>query len=187
MAESSTTKTILTVLIIVIFPLVLVFLLIKPVSISGSSMEPNYVNGDRYIALKQVHKVFPPKRGDVIMFHLPDEEDYRFVSRIIGLPGEQVRVENGDVYIDNSILTEDYLEPEVETEMQEGMSLEDTSADTAAFELNAGVDILKEGENVIVPADRYFVLSDNRDNAIDSRNYGFIEKSGIIAKLVFQY
>ncbi len=118
----------------------------QSVSVSGSSMEPSYHDGDRLVMEKISYRMDVPERFDVIVF--PLRENYYLVKRVIGLPGETVQISaEGDIFIDGRLLEEDY-----------GMEPID----------NAGI-----AENgIILGEDEYFVLGDNRNHSADSRNAG---------------
>lgn len=132
-----------------------------------SSANPNMqpaITINQVWALKTVNEAF--KRGDIIAFYIPQKDKYSNVARIVGLPGESIMLKGGKVYINNNQITESYLLEGVTTETGEG---------------------LKEGEAKLIPADQYAVLADNRSGGLDSRDYGFITKTGIIGKMAFCY
>lgn len=118
----------------------------QSVSVSGSSMEPSYHDGDRLIMEKVSYRVGAPERFDVVVF--PRSGNYYLVKRIIGLPGETVYINsNGEIFIDGTLLEESYGMGRIE---------------------DAGI-----AENaVILGSGEYFVLGDNRNNSADSRNAG---------------
>ncbi|NCO05259.1 MAG: signal peptidase I [Candidatus Magasanikbacteria bacterium] len=135
--------------------------LFKPFYVKGQSMEPNFVQSD-YLIIDQLtyglrHK--NPERGDVIVFRAPvDLKDF-YLKRIIGLPGERVKVESGKVFVYNDeypqgfVLEEDYIS-------------EETTGST----------------NVSLGPNEYFVLGDNRDESFDSRRFGPIQEDTIVGK-----
>ena len=100
-----------------------------------------------------------PQRGDVIVFRYPKDPSRDFIKRVIGVPGDRVRVEGGLVYVNNVPIQESYISS------------------------NAGRDI----EEQIVPDSSYFVLGDNRPNSSDSRNWGFVPEDNIIGKAMLSY
>ncbi len=124
--------------------------------VNGVSMEPALKDGDRLIIDKLTYHFQEPERFDIIVF--PQDIDVYYVKRIIGLPGEKVEIIDGKIYIDGVILAENYgNEP-----MDENGSMEE----------------------VILGEDEYFVLGDNRNHSVDSRDssVGFIKKKHIIGK-----
>ncbi len=133
--------------------------LIQPFLVSGSSMVPNFSDGD-YLLVDQVTYQFrPPQRGEVVVFRSPGDKSTYFIKRIIGLPGEGVRIGNGKVEISSApekasyVLDENYLPPTIST------------GGNNQF-------VLKKGE--------YFVLGDNRSYSFDSRSWGPLNYKDIV-------
>jgi signal peptidase I len=165
---------------------ILIFLLVRTVAqnfrVEGPSMEPGLhdgqyllVNKAVYFNLADVAKFVPflhvndgdtkflfhgPQRGDVIVFRYPRDPDRDFIKRVIGLPGDRVRVVDGVVYVNDVALEEDYISAPA------GRDLE---------------------EEEIVPPGNYFVLGDNRPNSSDSRSWGFVPQDNIIGKAMLTY
>lgn len=135
-------------------------------NVPSGSMENTIITGDRMIGLRTAFWFSAPKRGQVVIFKFPDDENETFVKRIIGLPGETVHIKKGKIYINNSKkpLKEDYLkEP--------------------WFECN------NYDEPFKVPKDSYFCLGDNRNVSNDARfwNKKYVKKNKILAKAEFVY
>lgn len=149
----------------IIFTLIYLFIG-SPVKISGNAMNPNYTNGQYYMTNKTIYRSSAPQTGDVVILMNPKNKDQDLIKRVIGLPGDQVSIRNGAVYINGQRLQESYLSPGTYTK---------------------GGEFLNESFTIIVPQDSYFVLGDNRDHSSDSRNLGFISKQNIISKLSFCY
>lgn len=128
------------------------------------SMENTIMAGDRVIGSRLSYRFGDPQRGDVIIFHWPDDESTYFVKRIIGLPGDTVDIKNGHVYLNGSDT------PLEETYIKEPMNEEPDMH----FE---------------VPDDCYFVMGDNRNNSVDARywNNTYVRRDKIIAKVLFRY
>ena len=101
----------------------------------------------------------PPQRGEVIVFHYPRDTTKDFVKRVIGLPGEKIWVENGDVFIDGRQLEEPYL----------------TSRDTSS------------SKEIILRENEYYVMGDNRRGSNDSRNWGPVAGELVLGKVWFVY
>lgn len=137
--------------------------LIVNANIPSGSMENTIYPGDRLIGFRLAYLMKEPERKDIILFRFPDDESQIFIKRVIGLPGETVRVEDGKVYINDSDepLEEPYLK-----ETMEGSF--------GPYE---------------VPENSYFVMGDNRNNSRDSRYWEdpFVEKDQILAEAMFQY
>jgi len=135
------------------------YFLVQPFLVNGSSMEPNFESGD-YIIINEISYRFrEPQRGEVVVFHYPNNERTYFIKRIIGLPTERIVIKNSEVKIFNQdnpkgfVLKESYL-PKIEK--------------------TAG-DIDKT-----LGTDEYFVMGDNRDFSFDSRQWGTLKKSEIV-------
>ena len=127
--------------------------------IVGSSMEPNFEDGQRLLVNKAVYRFHEPERGDVIIFNPPHTQQGDFIKRIIGLPGESVEIKEGTVYI--------YKNDEV-LSLGEQAYIKDPPHYTFAR---------KE-----IPENNYFVLGDNRDNSNDSHRGWTVSREGIIGK-----
>lgn len=139
----------------------------QPHKVSGSSMFPTLHSGDYIITNKIEYKITQPKRGEIIVFKSPrDADSVDFIKRIIGLPGDRVKVENGHFYINDALLAENYLQSTILTL-------------PGAF--------LREGEEVVVSPDHYLVIGDNRMASSDSREWGFISREEIIGKAFLRY
>lgn len=116
--------------------------------VSGSSMETTLQDGDNLIVDKISYRFRDPKRYDIIVFPYKYEEDTYYIKRIIGMPGETVQIRDGYVYIDGKHLTSDIYGKEKIKDPQ-----------TAA-------------EPVTLGDDEYFVMGDNRNHSMDSRDPG---------------
>lgn len=141
-------------------------LVMQPHKIKGDSMQPNYPDGEYLLTDKISYRFGEPKRGDVIVFEAPGTNGDEYIKRIIGLPGESVKVEGGKVYLNGNPLSEAYLAPTLYT--------------------SSGV-FLPEGKEITVPSDNYIVLGDNRIASSDSRAWGLVSKDKIKGKAFFIY
>jgi len=141
----------------VLLTLVLFFLIrtfIQNFRVHGSSMEPNFHEGQYLIINKAVYYLHPPRRGDVIVFRYPRDPRRSFIKRVIGLPGEKVEIKNGKVYINDQLLEEPY--------------------ETKPGSYSWGPSI--------VGKDEIFVLGDNRDFSSDSHNWGMLPLRYVVGK-----
>lgn len=145
----------------VVFFVVYVFLF-RPFQVSGASMFPTFENNEYILTNIIGLKLDKPHRGDVVVFQSPQDTSRDFIKRIIALPGDKISVKEGIVYINGKKLDEHtYLENEIKT---------------------YGGTFLKEGTEVTVPQNSFFVMGDNRQYSSDSREWGFVEKDKIIGK-----
>lgn len=136
-------------------------------SVYGSSMYPALSDGDQLIVEKISYRFGEPKRFDIIVFNEVEdgkEETVHYIKRVIGLPGETVNITDGKIYIDGQELSEDY-----------GYYLDQKEMEGYDF-----------SEPVLIGEDEYFVLGDNRNDSLDSRKIGCINKKDIIGKAVFR-
>lgn len=130
------------------------------VEVVGISMKPTYSPGQRCILHKWYYHLYTPRRGDIIAFTLPKENDMT-VKRIIAMPGDRVKIADGKVFVNGYQLKETYL---------------DWNEYTHRGNLSDGEYRINE--------DAFFVLGDNRDESADSRYFGAIRKEwihGVIA------
>lgn len=139
----------------------------EPHKVSGHSSVPNFQDGDYIITNKLAVRFSTLVRGeDVIVKNPRNPEKDVFIKRIIGLPGETLKISGGHVYINGKLLEEPYLTPDVQT---------------------AGEGFLKDGDEIFIPEGNYFVMGDNRKNSSDSRDFGLIKKDAIIGQAFFRY
>jgi len=146
--------------------LVIYLFLFRPFQVNGMSMYPTYNPGEFVLINIIALRISPIERGEVIVFKSPPDQKRDFIKRVIGLPGDTIRLRDGRVYVNEKLLNESYLPS-------------DQMTYPAAF--------LKEEESIVVPVDSYFVMGDNRLRSSDSREWGFVPKSLIIGKAFFVY
>jgi len=127
--------------------------------VQSISMQPNLVEGDLVLVNRLAYRFGQPQRGDVIVFKNPvNPEDVPYIKRVIGLGGDEVRIEAGVVYINGLPLSEPYLKT---TTLQ--------------------------GGEYQVPQDGLFVMGDNRNNSSDSRSWGMVLDENIIGRAEVVY
>jgi signal peptidase I len=135
---------------------------VQPFLVSGSSMSPNFSDGDYLLVDQLTYHFREPQRGEVAVFHFhstPNDNSTYFIKRIVGLPGEEVKVQNDKVTIKNS-------------EHPDGFVLDETY-------LPPGTDTSGSVDAVLGP-NEYFVLGDNRSYSFDSRSWGKLERKDIV-------
>lgn len=154
-------------IVVVLAVLVMVYLfLVSPQEISGASMEPNFHNGEYILTNKVLTKFRDPERGDVVVFKSPRNKEVDYIKRIIGLPGDTVKLENNTFFVNGQKMDEPYLAPDV-----------------VVF----GGSFLQEGSEIIVPPGQYFVVGDNRPHSSDSREFGPVPMEDFIGTVFFRY
>lgn len=150
--------------------------LLKPhqrFDVGGVSMEPTYHPGDQ-IALTHISQDVRLQRGDVVTFTLSSGQAVQaggaipttdvMIKRIVGLPGDRLSIDHGQVSVNGSPLVEHYLAAGVKTDTVDGKPID-----------------------MVIPENEYFLLGDNRGQAIDSRNFGLVARtqiSGIVGKII---
>jgi len=161
---------ILEILQIVVFAvsifLFVYLLILQPHKIKGASMEPNFHDGEYLLTDKISYRIGQPTRGDVVVFKAPPTYKDEFIKRIVGLPGETISIQRGKVYINGRELKENYIP-------------ENTYITPGKY--------LQEGQNLVIPQNSYFVLGDNREHSLDSRNIGPVERQYITGRAWFVY
>lgn len=147
-----------TLAVIIVIPIRM--LIFQPFLVKGSSMEPNFHNGDYLIIDELSYRLRDPLREEVVVFKFPDNPSQKYIKRIIGLPRETIEVKEGNVRItgpqENFILDENAYLPRVET---------------------LGFETLTLG------ADEYFVLGDNREHSSDSRYWGSVPRANLVGRV----
>ncbi len=150
----------------IVITILLAFLLrvfvVQPFVVDGSSMEPNFHNGQYIIIDKLSYRFRDVKRGEVVVLHPPVATSENYIKRVIGLPGETVEVKDGEVFINTTKLDEPYLGSE--------------QHNTTPFNTD---------KPVTLGTDEYFVMGDNREHSSDSRDWGKLNKSAIEGRTWF--
>lgn len=149
----------------VIIIIIILFIYVYVTSVAqvvGNSMYPTLRNQEVLILNKAKYHFFDVKRGDIISFTYEDTK--YLIKRVIGLPGDMIEIKNNELYINGKIYEETYLSDDVTTE---DFSIK-----------NLGYDK--------IPRNKYLVLGDNRENSLDSREIGLIDKKDIIGEIQFR-
>lgn len=139
------------------------YFLFKPFYVKGQSMEPNFYEQEYLIVDELSYRFREPERGEVVVFKSPTQEKDYLLKRIVGMPGERVRVVDNKVIIYNEdnpqggVLQEEYLT--------------ETTPGSVMYTLGP---------------DQYFVMGDNRDASYDSRRFGPVSEDDIIGKVFFR-
>lgn len=136
--------------------------LVSPFQVEGNSMVDTLVDKEYIIINKLVYFTGSPDRGDVVVFRPPTDHDKYYVKRIIGLPGDEVTIRDGNVYLRKA------GEKEVRKLDESGYLNEKNLGHTYRHPPNSGDQSVA---TYTVPADHYFVLGDNRQGSLDSRSF----------------
>ncbi|MEK7111107.1 MAG: signal peptidase I [Patescibacteria group bacterium] len=156
---------------------IIIYLVVtQPHQVNGSSMYPNLHDGEFLLTDKFTYKFRNPQRGDIVVFaappqaHCPVGLNCDFIKRIIGMPGEKIKVERGQIYINGIKMSEPY---------------ENLVKGTGGG--SSGNSFLAEGVERTIPEGQYVVMGDNRPGSSDSRDWGTIKKNAIVGKAWLRY
>jgi signal peptidase I len=129
--------------------------------VEGQSMAPTLSDQDRLIVNKLAYRVGEPRRSDIVMLYYPLNPDKSFVKRVIAEEGDQVRIVDGRVYVNDVPLRDDFVPPEFRSHDDFGPT--------------------------VIPEGYYFVMGDHRNNSSDSRHWGMVPKKYIIGKVQLRW
>ncbi len=139
----------------------IIVFLYQPVKVEGTSMMPSLDDQERIFVNKFVYRLEPIQRDDIVVFRYPRDPSKSFIKRVIGLAGDRIRIESGQVFVNGEPLQEDYVPREY--------------ADERSY------------KEIVVPPDSYFLLGDHRSMSNDSRDFGPVNQNYIYGKAVFGY
>jgi signal peptidase I len=151
-------KDVLETLVLSVVLFVGVNLISARIRVDGASMEPTLDTGEYVVVNRLSYRLGTPQRGDIIVFHPPLAPQDEYIKRVIGLPGDEVEVSNGTVYVNGQALNETYL--------------------------NTKTSYVGSWR---VPAGQLFVLGDNRNNSSDSHEWGTIALDSVVGKAILVY
>ena len=152
------------IVLVIAMAFVLVYFVGEKTSVIGASMEPTLYNKNEVIINKFIYKLTDPKRWDVVVFRPNGNKNTHFtIKRVVGLPGETIKIESGKLYIDGEEITSEFIENGIE---------------------DAGI----AEDSILLGEDEYFVLGENLTNSEDSRfaNVGNVDKQDIEGKVWFR-
>ena len=135
--------------------------LYQPVRVEGTSMLPRLEDRDRLFINKFVYHISAIERDDVVVFHYPRDPEKSYIKRVIALPGDRLRIDHGEVWLNGRRLLENYVPEEYRDE--------------------------RSMAELVVPEGSYFMMGDHRSISSDSRDFGPVERSLIYGKAVFVY
>lgn len=159
-------EVIKTVVIVGALALGLRIFVVQPFIVEGLSMYPTLDNNDYLLIDKISYRFHEPKRGDIIVFRFPLDEKYNYIKRVIGLPGERIRITRGAVMIFNK-------------EHSDGFIIHESYVkDPEASNLNNDRTVI----DIYIPEHRFFVMGDNRLGSSDSRDWGLLPEDDIIGR-----
>ena len=147
----------------VLIAVILIVFIYQPVKVEGTSMMPTLTDQERIFINKFTYHfgLGDIERGDMVVFWFPLDPQKSYIKRVIGVPGDIVSIDAGQVYLNHQALVENYVP--------------DAFRDRVSYEEHR------------VPPDEYFVLGDHRSSSSDSRTWGFVRREAIYGKAVFVY
>jgi signal peptidase I len=169
----------------IVFALLLALIIrafvIQAFKVDSGSMNPTLIEGDRMLVNKLIYgtrvpfsdvKLFPirePKRGDIVVFEYPNDRRVHYIKRLIGLPGDKLKIEDKILYINGERF-------EVENaQFKDAMIMPSVAGPRDNF------------DSITVPPNSFFMMGDNRDNSSDSRYWGYVDKSEIVGNAFMIY
>lgn len=205
-----------TIIFIGSFYLMCTIFLVEGYQIPSSSMEPTFIGsynplvGDRIFALKAISKLFPPQRGDIVIFASAEDQNTFVVKRLVGLPGERILIRQGRIYINGRLLEDPpifkyssyYLPRHKDSKTKASIS---NWVTMYSKDFENGTPMPKffpcfgqyyppedanrypylhipEDCSYLIPKDSYFVMGDNSQFSKDSRFWGFLPKRNVFGK-----
>ena len=192
-------ESLLVTILLVLFGTTFV---VQAFKIPSQSMEPTLLVGDHLLVNKFIfegsgawYEKFlpyrPVRRGDIIVFRFPYDDHVHFVKRVIGLPGDRIRIADQQLFINDSLVSEPY----VYHDPLGYDPLSDNFPPPPGHFLAMGLrpewasqiqSYLRDGE-LAVPPGHYFVMGDNRESSLDSRYWGFVDRRAIIGRPILIY
>lgn len=139
----------------------IIVFLYQPVKVEGTSMMPSLDDQERIFVNKFVYRWEPIERGDIVVFRYPRDPSKSYIKRVIGVPGDRIRIDAGQLFVNNEAVEEDYVPA--------------AYADERSY------------SEIVVPPRSYFVLGDHRSMSNDSRDFGPVREGYIFGKAVFGY
>lgn len=139
----------------------IIIFLYQPVKVEGTSMMPSLDDQERIFVNKFVYRWEPIERGDIVVFRYPRDPSKSYIKRVIGVAGDRIRIDAGQVFVNDAPIEEDYV-PAI-------------YADERSY------------PETVVPSNSYFMLGDHRSMSNDSRDFGPVKEGFIYGKAVFGY
>jgi signal peptidase I len=141
--------------------IMIITFLYQPVRVEGTSMLPRLEDSDRLFINKFVYRFTAIERGDVVVFHYPRDPEKSYIKRVIALPGDRLRIDQGQVWVNGTKIDESYVPEEYRD--------------------------LRSYPETVIPEHSFFMLGDHRSISSDSREFGLVDRSLIYGKASFVY
>jgi signal peptidase I len=200
--KETTVEFLASMAVVLVTGLFIITFVMQAFEIPSSSMENTLLIGDHLFvnreqfapATKWTGPLLPyrmVRRGDVVVFLSPAEPGLYLVKRVIGIPGDRIHLRGGEVYRNGEKLSEEYVmhkAPDIPNPFRDEFpSVSPSNSYDVSPEWRALMSSYVEGDDLVVPADSYFGMGDNRDVSRDSRYWGFIPQANLIGRPMFIY
>ncbi len=139
----------------------IIMFLYQPVKVEGTSMLPGLDDQERIFINKFVYHLEPIERGDIVVFRYPRDPSKSYIKRVVAVGGDRVRIEDGQVYVNDQRLREPYVPHEFDDD--------------------------RSYPEITIPPGSFFLLGDHRSSSSDSRDFGPVSQRYIYGKAVFSY
>ncbi|MGE4318676.1 MAG: signal peptidase I [Deferribacterales bacterium] len=158
-----------SLIVAVVIAMIIKGILLQTYTIPSESMVGTLLKGDFILLNRLAYTFSEPKRGDVVVFEYPLDPSKDFIKRVIGAPGDRIMMKDKVVYVNGVEQEEIYKKTNGMMSMPESMTIKDNFSEFT------------------VPAGKYFMMGDNRDNSYDSRFWGFVDESKVKGRAVMIY
>jgi len=188
---------------IVVVALFLLTFVLQPFLIPSESMEHTLMVGDFLLVNKQIfaaggksggllHRLLPYRdveRGDIVVFHFPPDPHRYLVKRVVGIPGDRLRILNGRVSVNGAALDEPYatFEPAAPNPFRDNFPARIYTDPAVDPDWWRELQSLTQNGELVVPGGQYFMLGDNRNHSNDSRSWGLVSREAIVARPLVIY
>ena len=201
-SRSTVAEYVESLIVTILLALFGVTFVVQAFKIPSQSMEPTLLVGDHLLVNKFIfegrgawYERFLPYRAicrsDIIVFKYPFEDHLHYVKRVIGLPGDRIRIVAGNVYVNGKSLAEPYVvhDPFSRDPVVDYFPPADPYTIQIGLRQEWAAEIMNYVDNgdLVVPADHFFVMGDNRDRSADSRYWGFVDRDSIMGKPMMIY
>ena len=200
--RNATAELIESLLVTILLALFGTTFILQAFKIPSQSMEPTLLVGDHLLVNKFLFEgtgawyekllpYRPVRHGDIIVFKFPYDDHQHYVKRVIGLPGDRIRIADQQVYVNGNLLVEPYAVHDSSYRDYFGDNFPPTDRGYIGFGVRPEwaeqiMNSVQDGE-LVVPPDHYFVMGDNRDHSSDSRYWGFVGRDAIMGRPIVIY
>ena len=198
--KETTVEFLASLAVVLVVGLFIITFIVQAFEIPSSSMEDTLLIGDHVFVnrigfspashyLGPILPYRPPQDGNIVVFLSPAEPGLYVVKRVIGVPGDHIHLRDGIVYRNGKAMNEPYVlrNGSYNPYRDNFPAISPTDANSVTPEWRLMLGSYVQGQDLVVPPDRYFVMGDNRDVSYDSRYWGFVPRKNIIGRPLFIY